>query len=64
MTKRTRTILVVLLAGWVLPLPASAQPPLEYSGGAVKAILGKSQTNTFTPHQHQAGSIFPAAPSV
>lgn len=46
MTKRTHSILVtlvVLLAGWVLPVRAIAQPPVEHTGGATKAYLSKTQ---------------------
>lgn len=47
MMERTRMILavlVVVLAGWALPVRAIAQATVEYSGGAVKAVLGKTQT--------------------
>lgn len=47
MTEPTRMILVVVVVGLVsvaLPVRAIAQAPVEYTGGPVKAVLGKTQT--------------------
>lgn len=48
MVKPTRIIpvvVVVVLLNWALALSAGAQAPVQYSGGGVKAVLGKTQAS-------------------